>query len=185
MNNAGIWNRGKRIGELTDAEIERVMNVNALGPFWLIRAFLPSMLKHRHGRIINVSSVLGIGGVAKMTDYCASKFAIFGMNESLRMELQLDGYNDVKTCVVCPFHVSTKLFENKVHWNHGWLMSTLTPEHVAAKIIEAIEQGKEEVWLPPIITLMPLFRFLPTTLYDALHGLLGSNNTIITGETSQ
>jgi NAD(P)-dependent dehydrogenase (short-subunit alcohol dehydrogenase family) len=67
VNNAGIWNRGKRIGELSDEQIERVINVNLMGPMWLIRAFLPGMLKARHGRIINVSSVLGIGGVAQMS----------------------------------------------------------------------------------------------------------------------
>lgn len=66
VNNAGIWNRGKRIGELTEAEIERVTSVNMMAPFWLIRAFLPHMLQRRHGRIVNVSSILGLGGVAKM-----------------------------------------------------------------------------------------------------------------------
>lgn len=67
VNNAGIWNGGKRIGELTDAEIERVVNVNMMAPFWLTRAFLPMMRQEKHGRIVNVSSVLGIGGVAKMS----------------------------------------------------------------------------------------------------------------------
>lgn len=67
INNAGIWNRGKRIGELSDQEIDRVIKVNLMGPMWLIREFLPSMLAARHGRIVNVSSVLGIGGVSHMS----------------------------------------------------------------------------------------------------------------------
>lgn len=67
INNAGIWNGGKRLGELQDEQIERVINVNMMAPFWITRAFLPAMLKARHGRIVNVSSVLGLGGVAKMS----------------------------------------------------------------------------------------------------------------------
>lgn len=67
INNAGVWNRGKRIGELSDQEIDRVIGVNLMGPIWLIREFLPSMLAARHGRIVNVSSVLGIGGVSHMS----------------------------------------------------------------------------------------------------------------------
>lgn len=101
------------------------------------------------------------------------------MNEALRMELKKDGYDSVKTCVVCPFHVATQLFKDKVRWNHRWLMTTLEPMYVANEIIKAIELGKEEVWLPPVITIMPLFRFLPTWMYDTIHSILGSNDSIV------
>lgn len=74
INNAGIWNRGKRITELADQEIDRVVNVNMMGPMWLIREFLPSMLAARHGRIVNVSSVLGIGGVSHMSEHAMAAF---------------------------------------------------------------------------------------------------------------
>lgn len=67
VNNAGIWNRGKRICELKEDELQRVIDVNLMGPFRLIRQFLPGMLQARHGRIVNVSSILGIGGVAQMS----------------------------------------------------------------------------------------------------------------------
>ena len=67
INNAGIWNYGKRIGELSSKEIKRVINVNLLGPFWFIRHFLPAMQMNNHGRIVNVCSVLGLGGVSQMS----------------------------------------------------------------------------------------------------------------------
>lgn len=101
------------------------------------------------------------------------------MNEALRVELKTDGYDNVKTCIVCPFHVQTPLFANKVQWKHTWLMDTQTPQHVAKKIVKAIELGTEEVWLPHIVSIMPLFRFLPAWLYDTVHSILGSNDSII------
>ena len=67
VNNAGIWNRGRRICDLTDEQFLGVMEVNLIAPFKLIRMFLPSMLDRGHGRIVNVSSILGLGGVARMS----------------------------------------------------------------------------------------------------------------------
>lgn len=94
------------------------------------------------------------------------------MNEALRMELKADGYKDIICTVVCPFHVGTTLFENKVKWNHKWLMSTLTPHHVASKLVAGIEEGDEEVWLPRSMTIIPLLRSLPTTVYDSTHKVI-------------
>lgn len=101
------------------------------------------------------------------------------MNESLRLELRADGYEDVKTSVVCPFHVATQLFKNKVKWNHQWLLRTLQPTDVARAIVEAIECGRSEVLLPNISTAIPALRFLPTCVYDGIHRLLGSDDSII------
>lgn len=91
------------------------------------------------------------------------------MNESLRLELKADGYDDVITTVVCPFHVGTALFRDKVKWNHRWLMSTLSPLFVAERMVHAIEAGKEEVWLPLTISIIPFLRCFPTYFYDLVH----------------
>lgn len=91
------------------------------------------------------------------------------MNEALRMELKADGFDDIICTVVCPFHVGTTLFANKVRWNHRWLMSTLSPSHVARQIVHGIETGQEEVWLPKSIGIIPILRTLPTMVYDRVH----------------
>ena len=67
MNNAGVWNNGKRISELTEDKLDRVLRVNLHAPFHLIRIFLPGMLERQRGHIVTVSSVLGLGGVARMS----------------------------------------------------------------------------------------------------------------------
>ena len=78
MNNAGVV-AGELFWELTDRQIERVMNVNTMGPMWVTRAFLPDMLKRNSGHIVTISSAGGISAAPKLVDYCASKFAAFGM----------------------------------------------------------------------------------------------------------
>ena len=57
-------------------------NVNVLSQFWLCREFLPDMIRTNKGHIVNVSSVCGMVGGYKLTDYCSSKFAVTGFTES-------------------------------------------------------------------------------------------------------
>lgn len=87
INNAGIMNKGKLLTELTDQEIKNIFDVNILAHFWLIREFLPEMIKMNKGHICNVASVCGLMGSYKLTDYCSTKFAVVGLTESIRNEL--------------------------------------------------------------------------------------------------
>jgi 3-oxoacyl-[acyl-carrier protein] reductase len=72
INNAGVWNQGKRICDLTEEQLLRVIQVNLMAPFKLVRMFLPSMIDQRYGRIVNVSSMLGLGSVARMSISCST-----------------------------------------------------------------------------------------------------------------
>lgn len=74
VNNAGIY-YGLLLQELTDSQIERIFKINILAHFWTVRAFLPSMIQHNKGHIVEVASIAGIGGLFKQVDYCATKFA--------------------------------------------------------------------------------------------------------------
>ncbi|KAL4249096.1 short-chain dehydrogenases/reductases (SDR) family protein [Abortiporus biennis] len=86
INNAGVV-QGKRILDLTPADIQQTFSVNTLAHFWTLKAFLPEMIKQNAGHIINISSVAGMVGMAQLTDYCASKAALISLHESLRYEL--------------------------------------------------------------------------------------------------
>ena len=55
--------------------------------FWTLKAFLPDMIERKLGHIVNVASLAGHSGTNKLVDYCASKFAAVGLDESLRVEL--------------------------------------------------------------------------------------------------
>ena len=86
VNNAGITRDGL-IMKLTDADFDQVYAVNAKGAFHMMREVSRLMLRARQGRIINISSVVGLMGNAGQVNYAASKAAIIGMTRSLAREL--------------------------------------------------------------------------------------------------
>jgi len=110
VNNAAIQTRS--LFENMDARMfDRVMNVNFNGAVYTTRAALPH-LKHTQGLLVNVSSVLGYAGFPYSSHYCASKHAMHGWSDSIRMELLAHG---VDVLLVCPSgtstHMSTKGFD--------------------------------------------------------------------------
>lgn len=108
--NAGqdMW---ARLDELADTALfERLMRVNYLGPVWLTHAALPH-LKQRKGRIVVVSSLAGLTGVPTRTGYCASKHALHGFFDSLRIEL---GGTGVSVTLVCPDFVVSEIHQRAI-----------------------------------------------------------------------
>ncbi len=75
------------------------------------------MLTRGQGHIVTVASLAGMNGANRLVDYCASKFAAVGFDESLRAELLVDGHTGIETTVVCPYFVRTALFDGiKSRW---------------------------------------------------------------------
>ena len=87
FNNAGIVS-GKEFESMKPGDFERTMSINVAPAFTLTRLLLPTMRQRRGSRVVNVASVMGLIGGARLADYCASKWAIIGASESLRLELQ-------------------------------------------------------------------------------------------------
>lgn len=86
INNAGIVT-GKKLLENTEKGIERTFAINSIAHAYTIRAFLPSMMQRDKGHIVTIASVAGHMGIGGLSDYCGSKFAAVGLDESVRMEL--------------------------------------------------------------------------------------------------
>ncbi|XP_065581921.1 epidermal retinol dehydrogenase 2-like isoform X2 [Artemia franciscana] len=143
VNNAGIVT-GKPLLDSPDKLIQRTFDVNVLAHFWTVKAFLPDMLINDKGHIVTVASLAGLSGCNKLVDYCASKFAAVGFDESLRIELKVAGKNNIKTTVVCPYYVKTPLFEGA----SSKILPILEPEQVAAETINGILTNKEMVIIP-------------------------------------
>ena len=87
VNNAGMINQNAPLWEVPVDEFHRVMEVNVNGTFHVLRHFLPKMLEQRNGVIVNFSSTWGRTTSAEVAPYCASKFAIEGLTQSLAKEL--------------------------------------------------------------------------------------------------
>jgi all-trans-retinol dehydrogenase (NAD+) len=170
VNNAGVVS-GKTLLETPDEKIERTMAVNAMASFWTVKAFLPAMLERGRGQIVTVASAAGIVGVTALADYSASKFAAFGFNEALRMELRKQK-SPVKTLIVCPFFVDTGLFEG-VRARFPLLLPILKQEYVVKRIAGAILKGKKRLVLPLFAYSVWILRLLPVGLMDAIADFFG------------
>jgi NAD(P)-dependent dehydrogenase (short-subunit alcohol dehydrogenase family) len=109
---AGIL-RGKNGGpklmaEVSLAEWDEVIKVNLKGTFLCNRAVLPAMMKQRRGQIVNISSTSGLRGRAFDSVYCASKFGVVGMSQSLMEEVRQYG---IKVHVILPDAVNTPMWD--------------------------------------------------------------------------
>jgi len=144
VNNAGIVS-GTTVMETPDAKIIKTFEVNILAHFWTIKAFLPDMINHKLGHIVNVASLAGHSGTNKLVDYCASKFAAVGLDEAFRVEMYVQGHSDyIKTTVVCPYYISTGMFAGV----QSKLIPILEPEYVADSVVGATLTNREVLLLP-------------------------------------
>jgi NAD(P)-dependent dehydrogenase (short-subunit alcohol dehydrogenase family) len=87
LNNAAMINRSVPLWELEPGEFSDIVDVNIKGVFHMIRAFAPSMIRRNSGVIVNFSSGWGRSTSPEVASYCATKFAIEGLTQSLAQEL--------------------------------------------------------------------------------------------------
>jgi len=144
INNAGIVS-GTYLLDTPDMKIIKSFEVNALAHFWTIKAFLPSMITNKQGHIANIASIAGLAGTNKLADYCASKFACVGLDESLRVELYNQGHDEyIKTTLVCPYFITTGMFAGV----QSKIVPLLSPDFVADTTVNGILCDKEVILMP-------------------------------------
>lgn len=107
VNNAGVGTGGPVVAEPAEAH-RRVMDVNITGVWLGMRAVLPSMYQQNSGSIVNISSIDGLVGIAQLTTYTATKFAVTGMTRSVALEV---GNKGVRVNSVHPGFIATPLFQ--------------------------------------------------------------------------
>jgi 3-oxoacyl-[acyl-carrier protein] reductase len=108
INNAGT----AQFGTLVDMEPdqwERIIQTNLMGTYYVTRAVLPILLKQSSGSIINIASSAGERGFATGSAYCASKFAVLGLTESLMQEVRK---SNIRVTALTPSTVNTELAVN-------------------------------------------------------------------------
>jgi uncharacterized protein len=165
INNAGVGMR-KPFVETSISVIEEIMKINYLGTFYCTHEVLPSMITRRSGHIVNISSVAGKIGTLNVAAYCASKFAINGLSESLYHELKPLG---IHVSVVCPGPVRTdfnKSFADLPPKSPSFLV--VSPEFVSATVIKAIERKRFEVVLPRSLALICWFKRVTPNLFRSV-----------------
>ncbi|XP_046362491.2 epidermal retinol dehydrogenase 2-like [Haliotis rufescens] len=177
VNNAGIVT-GKKFLECKDELIQKTMDVNIMAHFWTVKCFVPGMLERNHGHIVNIASAAGISGVNGLADYCASKFAAVGFDESLRMEFLSMEKTGVHTTVICPFYINTGMFEG-VQTRFPLLLPILDPDYVADSIINGVLTNTHIVMLPPAIAFVAALKgIIPVKCGMILSNFFGVNHTM-------
>ncbi len=148
INNGGISQRALTLD--TSIETDRkIMEVNFFGTIALTKSVLPYMLKQKSGNIIVMSSIAGKFGFYLRSSYSASKHALHGFFESLRMEI----YNDnVKVLIVCPGKIKTNISVNALTGDgrkHNRMDQNtdqgISAEECAKQILNGIRSNKEEL----------------------------------------
>jgi all-trans-retinol dehydrogenase (NAD+) len=172
INNAGVVS-GNRLLENPDELIERTFAVNTLPLFWTVKAFLPGMIDRGRGHVVTIASAAGLIGVPRLTDYCASKWAAVGFDESLRAELRRVA-PAIRTTVVCPYYIRTGLFEGAKS-RFPLLLPLLDEEKVARRIVRGIARNERKLVMPALVRTIPWVRLLPISWFDAVAEILGIN----------
>jgi 3-oxoacyl-[acyl-carrier protein] reductase len=105
VNNAGTVVRA-RLDETSEAEWDSVVDANLKGTFNVTRVFLPEMRVRKRGRIINIASISGRQGTARLTAYCAAKHGVVGLTRALAEETRDVG---IQVNAICPGSVDTDM----------------------------------------------------------------------------
>src|SRR5947209_304880 len=164
INNAGIIQVGP-LDHMQPRDFEEAMAVHFWAPLHTMLAAIPHMRRQGAGRIVNISSIGGKIGVPHLAPYCASKFALTGLSDSLRAELGKDG---IYVTTVCPGMMRTgspfnAWFKGRHRDEFTWFAisdsipgASISGERAASQIVEACRHGDAElvITLPAKLAVM-------------------------------
>jgi short-subunit dehydrogenase len=173
VNNAGLTYYG-RTTEMSAENWHRLLAVNLHAPIQFTRELLPSMLKTRDAHVLNVASICGLLGMARVAAYTTTKFGLVGFSESLRHEC---GRMGLGVTALCPGLVDTNLFTSAPRGKDlkesklppRWTLTS--PEAVARRAIRAIYRNHRLVVMQPMSRLLYLAKRFVPGLLDLAHHL--------------
>jgi len=178
VNNAGIMPVGPFVDE-TDAATDKLVDINVMGVIIGSKLALERFRPRDRGHIVQLASIAGKGGFPGGATYCATKHAVVGLSETLRAELRGTG---IEVHQVLPIGVNTELYSG-VSQARGF--KTPEPEDVAAAIVELVQTGRFERYVPrhvgPVIRMNAL---LPRRVADAITRITHADRLLLTSDRS-
>ncbi len=171
INNAGIVTGSYFWEHRQEADIARTLKVNALAPMHITREFLPAMIgRGTPARILNVASASGTLSVPRMSVYTASKWAVIGWSDSLRLELLAAGHPGIRVTTLIPSYIRTPMFAGV---SAPLLTPLLEPGAVVDRAWQAMLEGRARLQLPWTVALGSALRgVLPQPAWDLVAGRL-------------
>ena len=166
INSAGIITGNKTFAEQSQQDIDRTMAINATAPMTVALQALPPMLERNVGHICNIASAAGFIANPRMSIYAASKWAVIGWSDSLRVELQ-EAKSNVHVTTIAPYYINTGMFDGV----KSPIIPILKPEYVSRKVLRAIEKNKNFAGIPFGFHFIRFWQaFLPTRVFDFFFG---------------
>ncbi|HVW79895.1 MAG TPA: SDR family NAD(P)-dependent oxidoreductase [Mycobacteriales bacterium] len=162
VNNAGIGAYGPFV-DGGAADLAKLWPVNVQAVANAMAAVLPDMQARGSGVIVNMTSIAGRIGAPGEAAYCASKFAVIGLSETVRAEVAPYG---VKICLVNPGPVATSFGEARGHPYDRSFPKPVSAAHVAKRTIRAIERGTPEIFIPRWLRPSLVVKTLAPPLFD-------------------
>ncbi len=157
VNNAGVV-RGNHYFWETDLEHDAkfTIEVNTLAPMYVAHAFLPGMIDAPgECRMLNLASAAGFTPNPRMAVYAASKWAVIGWSDSVRLELKQAGHDHVKVTTACPYYTNTGMFDGA---SSAPLLPILEPDEVVDESWKAMLAGRSFVVLPKTVMLSEMLK---------------------------
>lgn len=174
INNAGIVTGNEYFWHTNMAtQNHPIMQINTLAHMHVTRLFLPHMLDDtsRPKRILNVASAAATVSNPRMSVYAASKWAMYGWSDSLRLELKQAGHAHVSVTTFCPSYVNTGMFAGA---RGMWFTPVITPESAVRAAWSAMLESKPVQLTPAAVNLAKVLRgLLPVRAWDRLANLMG------------
>lgn len=167
VNNAGIL-KASPVERLPEADLDAMLRVNLFGALFMMQAALPLMHRQGRGTIINIASLGGRRGVPPLGGYCATKFALVGLSEALRTELDPA---QIHVGLVMPGVIDTPMAQSVETEPDGgpWPSAfNMPPEWVAAAVVLAARFGLREIAVPPGAATMELLGAMAPGITDTL-----------------
>ncbi|ENQ3078907.1 SDR family oxidoreductase [Bacillus multifaciens] len=169
VNNAG-FGVFKTFVEASVQEVKDMFDVNVFGLVACTKAVLPYMIERNSGHIVNIASLAGKIATPKSSAYAATKHAVLGFTNSLRMEL---ANTNITVTAINPGPIDTN-FHTIADESGTYVKSVeryiLKPNYVAQQIVKAIEMKKREVNLPKWMNLGPIIFSLFPGLFERVAG---------------
>lgn len=184
VNSAGVL-KPAPLATLRAADLEAMLRVNLFGTLFMTQAVLPAMQRRGRGAIINIASLAGRRGVTPLGGYCASKFAVVGLTEALRTEVDAAR---IHVGVVLPGVVETPMVQgiDQASALPEWPAAlNMPPEWVAAAVALAVRFRLHEVAVPPGAALLEEVAALAPGAADALVGWIQAAGRWLTAASAR
>lgn len=138
VNNAGIAAFGGVL-DMDDEQWEDIVRTNLLGPYYVSKSVVPSMVEKMSGDIINISSTAGLKGNAATSAYSASKFGLIGMSESMMLELRK---HNIRVTTLTPSTIASDMSKEVLKITDGNPEKVLQPEDFAELVADLLKLNK-------------------------------------------